>query len=58
MLFLGGVMLDRQVRTQIASQGLESFTENIERLFWSFGDVVWNLEGVLGDRKSVSQGRP
>ncbi len=58
ILFGGDVMLDRQIRTYSRSEGVANYFDNIDRLFWSWDAVVFNLEGVIGERKSLSVGMP
>lgn len=56
ILFLGDLMLDRDMRTLIAKRGIGWPTEKIERLFWSQDLNVANLEGPITANPSVSFG--
>lgn len=58
MLFGGDVMLDRQIRIYSKVSGVKNYFNDIDRLFWSWDVVVFNLEGVIGKRKSLSVGMP
>lgn len=54
LLFLGDVMLDRQIRTLINQKGVEHLTEKIGRLFWGQDANIINLEGTITDKQSIS----
>lgn len=54
MLFLGDLMLDRDMRALIARKNVDWPTEKIQRLFWSQDLNVANLEGPITTNPSVS----
>jgi len=56
LMFLGDLMLDRDVRTLIARKNVDFITEKIQRLFWGQDLNVANLEGPITQDKTVSVG--
>lgn len=56
LLFVGDIMLDRDIRTKSESYDPTWHTEIIRRLLWSQDANVGNLEGVIRDTASVSAG--
>ena len=58
MFFGGDVMLDRQIRIYSRERGMNDYFDDIDRLFWSWDAVIFNLEGIIGERKSLSLGMP
>ncbi len=58
MLFGGDVMLDRQIRVFSKEGGVKNYLDDLDRLFWGWDGIVFNLEGVVGKRESLSLGKP
>ncbi len=58
LLFGGDVMLDRQIRVFSKESGVKNYLDDLDRLFWGWDGVVFNLEGVVGKRESLSLGKP
>lgn len=56
ILFLGDLMLDRNIREIIGRKGGDWMTKKIERLFWSQDLNVVNLEGPITKNNSVAVG--
>ena len=56
ILFLGDVMLDRYIRAAAARSGYEYVFRNLRPLMASNDITVFNLEGTVTDRPSVSEG--
>ena len=55
MLFVGDIMLDRNVATKAKRSGADSLFAKVERLFLGAHALVGNLEGTMTDNPSISQ---
>ena len=55
MLFVGDIMLDRDVARHARRVGAQKLFENVQPVFTSHDIVVGNLEGTITDNPSVSE---